>query len=131
MNQLSFFLRLPDRWEATADSQFVTLTGPGGQTVRFKTRRGDTPPPVWREIAAEAIRAVCPPTAVDMMEEHGGAFAKALAKAYRFADPENRRTLETAFAEMFAKYQATADHDFELKIGGTLFEGVYTPAERN
>ena len=42
---------------------------------------------------------------VSMMNVLGGAFAKEIADAWRYADPDNRARLEAAFPELFAKYE--------------------------
>lgn len=36
---------------------------------------------------------------------YGGSFAKAIASAWQVADNFNRSRLETAFADLFGKYQ--------------------------
>jgi len=38
------------------------------------------------------------------MEQHGGGFVRALATAYRFADPDNRRRIKSAFPEIWERY---------------------------
>lgn len=48
------------------------------------------------QIEAEAIR---------IMEEYGGSFAKALAKAYICADPDNRERIRKGFPELLDKYK--------------------------
>lgn len=46
---------------------------------------------------------------VDAMTRYGGSFVKALADAWRAADPHNRRRLETTFADYFENYRQMAD----------------------
>jgi hypothetical protein len=38
------------------------------------------------------------------MQTYGGAFARAIAHAYIVADSDNRQRLESAFADLFARY---------------------------
>ena len=45
---------------------------------------------------------------ITAMEKYGGAFAKAIAKAFAAGDPANRRTLAEAFPELFSRYRAMA-----------------------
>lgn len=44
-------------------------------------------------------------SAIHLMEVQGGSFVKALAHAYRVADPSNRATLRSAFAGYFDEYE--------------------------
>jgi hypothetical protein len=45
---------------------------------------------------------------LDAMERHGGGFVKALAKAWRLADPSNRMRLMGTFWTLYAKYRDIA-----------------------
>lgn len=42
--------------------------------------------------------------AIENMQKYGGNFAKALAATWQCADPDNKMKIETAFADLFAKY---------------------------
>lgn len=42
--------------------------------------------------------------AIYFMDKYGGSFVHALAIAYRCADADNRRRIETAFPEYFEEY---------------------------
>jgi len=42
---------------------------------------------------------------VDVMEQYGGSFARAIARAYRLADVHNAEKLEEAFAPLFNSYE--------------------------
>lgn len=42
---------------------------------------------------------------VEMMERHGGSFAKSLAKSWMLADSDNRQRIEDAFDELFQTYR--------------------------
>ena len=46
--------------------------------------------------------------ALDLMEQLGGSFSRAIAQAYYCADTHNRQRLIAAFGELFAKYNAMA-----------------------
>lgn len=39
------------------------------------------------------------------MEQHGGSFVQALARAYRVADDDNRRRIREAFPEIWRRYE--------------------------
>jgi hypothetical protein len=41
---------------------------------------------------------------VEMMERHGGSFARAIAAAWWVADPHNRAILESSFSYLFNRY---------------------------
>jgi len=44
------------------------------------------------------------------MLEFGGSFVQALARAYRAADPENRRRIRSTWPEYWQKYSTLAQH---------------------
>ena len=46
--------------------------------------------------------------ALRAMERRGGDFAKALADAYRAADPKNQQRLAVAFPDYFERYEHVA-----------------------
>lgn len=48
--------------------------------------------------------------AVTAMEAHGGSFIKALAAAWRAADPVNKAVIEMAWEQDFARYAAWEDN---------------------
>lgn len=41
---------------------------------------------------------------ISAMEAHGGAFAKALAAAFKLADPDNKFRLKVSFPEIWNRY---------------------------
>lgn len=45
---------------------------------------------------------------MDAMHAHGGGFVKSLSLAFRLADAENLAKIKTAFAPLWAKYDAIA-----------------------
>ena len=51
---------------------------------------------------------------IELMEEYGGNFVKALAKAWRLADPDNRQRLAAAFPDYWKKYEGM----WRMKNGG-------------
>lgn len=48
------------------------------------------------------------PGTITRMLECGGSFAKAIAHAWAYADDKNRARLESAFADLFARYEVNA-----------------------
>ena len=46
--------------------------------------------------------------ALDLMEQLGGSFSRAIAQAYYCADTHNRRRLIAAFGDLFKKYNDMA-----------------------
>jgi hypothetical protein len=44
--------------------------------------------------------------AIAMMDKYGGSFVRALAAAWRYADPANRYLIESTWAGEFEKYAA-------------------------
>jgi hypothetical protein len=42
---------------------------------------------------------------ITAMDQHGGSFVRALAAAWRLADPVNKEIIEHAFAHLFKKYK--------------------------
>jgi hypothetical protein len=46
---------------------------------------------------------------VAAMDAFGGSFARALAAAWRMADPDNQRRLKEAFPDLWAEYAELAE----------------------
>lgn len=45
---------------------------------------------------------------IEAMQEYGGGFAKRLAEAWKYADEENKRKIESTWADYFSRYEAMA-----------------------
>ena len=48
---------------------------------------------------------------LETMMRYGGSFARALAQAARFADPENLKRIKATWPELWAKYSAMAQEE--------------------
>jgi hypothetical protein len=57
---------------------------------------------------------------VAAMERSGGSFVHALAACWRRADPENRQTIQAAFADVWARYTAVAARRWTGQMAGFI-----------
>lgn len=53
----------------------------------------------------ELSHRVYPEAVVEFIEQHGGSFMRAIAAAWRVADPQNRAKIETTWAAEWAKHR--------------------------